>query len=464
MKYGKDGRKYSEKVRQFCMGIDYCSPAAYRYIRRVFYNHLPRPSTIHCWYKSIDGEPGITTESLTILKLKAQEKANVGKKLLITLMCDEVAIRKSVEWNESELKFSGFVSCENRKKKKDHLDISKDALVFMAVGDNFKIPVAYFLLCGLESLERAALTQHVIQHVNSTGVKVISLTLDGLISNVAVLRHLGVNFDEDKTYFRSPTNPDDKIYAILDPPHMLKLFRGCLATHQLYFNNKQICWNYVAELHKMQMEKNINLGNKLTTHHINYKTRPMNVRLAAETMSRSVVDCIDQLREDNYVQFQDSQETSKFIMYVNNTFDIFNVKASKTDGIDQKNCSYKKPICESTAEDLLPYFREAKEYFKSVQVDEVTGNRKKQTLKTVRKLAIKSRSFTPFLGVVCNMNSFENLYKDYVLNGPLEALYTFQFSQDHLETWFSCVRRGLGMCKFDYFSHFISLFFYFHSL
>lgn len=35
LKYGSPTKKYSEVIRQFCMGLDYLSPAAYRYIRRV---------------------------------------------------------------------------------------------------------------------------------------------------------------------------------------------------------------------------------------------------------------------------------------------------------------------------------------------------------------------------------------------------------------------------------------------
>lgn len=440
------------------MGIDYCSPAAYRYVRKVFHNHLPAPHTMRRWYKSINGEPGITAEALSILKQKAEEMAKEGKQLFLAMTQDETSMKKSGAWNEYDSTFSGFVSCENTngkkrtQKKKSHLDIAKDVLVYMVVGENFKLSVAYFLLNGLEALERAALTQEVIRHVNDTGAKVISLTGDGLIANIACLKHLGVNFDEMKTYFKSPTNQNDKIYAFLDPPHVLKLFRGCLANHNLYFDDKPICWNYIVELHKMQMDRNINLGNKLSNQHIDYKTKAMNVRLAAQTMSRSVTDGIDQLREDNYDQFQDSEETTKFIKFVRDTFEICNVKASSVDDMNSEYSKYpvyKRPICGSTVEELFTYFQEAKAYFKSIEIDEIRVNQstKKTTIK--RKLAIKSSSFTPFLGTICNLTSLEGLYNDYVLNGPLQALYTFQFSQDHLETWFSCVRRGLGMQIFS---------------
>lgn len=66
LKYATPTRKYSERVRQFCMGLEYSSPAAYRYVRRVFNNHLPAPETLRRWYRSINAEPGITSMSLDI--------------------------------------------------------------------------------------------------------------------------------------------------------------------------------------------------------------------------------------------------------------------------------------------------------------------------------------------------------------------------------------------------------------
>lgn len=444
MKYGTPTRKYSETVRQFCMGLEYLSPAAYRYVRRVFNKNMPAPRTLRRWYRSIDAEPGITSVSLDILKKKAEEYKQKGKELLLALLCDEVSIKKSVIWNEAESKFDGFVSCENtseqrrkkRKKKKnaDHLDVAKDALVFMCVGEDFKIVVAYFFLCGLEAVNRAALTQEVIRSVNGAGAKVMSFTVDGTITNISCAKNLGVNFRKDKPFFKSPTSPHYNIYFLLDAPHMLKLARGCFASHQLYFKGKPIRWKFVADLHNMQKIRNLNLGNKLTNLHINYHLKPMNVRLAAEVMSNSTAHCIDQLCEDDYEAFQNSYETTQFIRHVNNVFDICNVQANKPPS------GYKQPICESNAEELFQYFHAAKKYFQSIEIDEQNWNSKQ----IKRKLAIRSRSMTPFLGMVHNLTALQGLYNDYIVTGQLIALFSFQCSQDHLETWFSCIRRGLG--------------------
>lgn len=103
---------------------------------------------------------------------------------------------------------------------------------------------------------------------------------------------------------------------------------------------------------------------------------------------------------------------------------------------------------ESTAYQIFDYASKAKDFFKSIEIDEKrTRKLPDKTTETyyVRKLAIKSSKFTPFFGFINDLTALEGLYTDYVLNGPIEEFHTFMFSQDHLETWFSAVRSSLGM-------------------
>lgn len=76
---------------------------------------------------------------------------------------------------------------------------------------------------GIASVDRANFTREV--SVEETGIKIICFTTDGLIANVTVAEILGASFNEKKTYFHSPTYPEQHIYIIFDPPHMLKLIR-----------------------------------------------------------------------------------------------------------------------------------------------------------------------------------------------------------------------------------------------
>lgn len=49
-----------------------------------------------------------------------------------------------------------------------------------------------------------------------------------------------------------------------------------------------------------------------------------------------------------------------------------------------------------------------------------------------------------FFGLLVDIQSTIGIYEDYVRDGPLDEFYTFQYSQDHLETYFSLVRGSLG--------------------
>lgn len=235
----------------------------------------------------------------------------------------------------------------------------------------------------------------------------------------------------------------------MDPPHMLKLMRGCLKHHNLYHKGALMNWNYIKSLHEMQKTRNINLGNKLTDMHINFEARPMNVRLAGQTINHAVADGIDQLRIDGYEEFKNSEKTAEHLRIVKNCFDVMNFKPN----ISGAGNNFKIPMNQHNASKIFALFEQAKTYFESIEIDQATtrkvvGKDGKKEKKTTwcKKLAIQSRNFTPFFGFSSNCSAFQALYEDYVVNGELEELHTFWFCQDHLETWFSSVRSRSGEC------------------
>lgn len=436
---GKQRQKYSESIRQFCIALNYYSPNAYNYVRSVFGNNLPHFRTLRAWLYTVDASPGITSSSLKTLERMVNDKP--GEQLLVSLMKDEIYIRKNIEYLEEIEKFEGFEAIRNSRDNElmKKLAIAKRILVYMVVGKDFKLPVAYYPINGLNAQGAAALTQVVIENINKTGAKVISLTQDGPRENIKMAKKLGADFENEKPYFPSPTNPNDKIYVILDPAHMIKLFRGCLYHHKLYSAGKPMHWEYISRLYELQRKRNFNLGNKLTAMHIDYKAKPMDVRIACETLSHSTANGIDICRNDGYTGFEDSETTTEFIRHVKNSFNILNYKpGTKTNG---KN--FKKPLNPDTVDEIFEYCAKAKEFFKSIEIDVISKSKKKKQC-IVRKSVLLSQSFTPFFGLVHNMTAIEGLYRDHVLNGPLDELHLFQMSQDHLETFFAAIRIGLG--------------------
>lgn len=167
-------------------------------------------------------------------------------------------------WNESNKSFEGFGEPTAKSKKEEKLPLVKDALVLMAVGDDFRIPVAYEFLCGMNAVDRAVLTKEVIRLIDLTGAKVISLTSDGLAANISVARKLGADWKKNQTYFPRPSRPSEKIYVIFDPSHMIKLLRKYLAENELRYEEEELNWDYLKLLADRQDGDNFSITNKLS--------------------------------------------------------------------------------------------------------------------------------------------------------------------------------------------------------
>lgn len=132
------GRKlYPESVRKFCLRQQYYSPAAYISLRQFFNNNLPTRRTLQMWYGSLDVSPGICKSALSILYERAKQyKEENGHQLCITVINDEMSIRKQICWNAESRSFIGFSTITNASERHNDqnppkLEVAKDALVFM---------------------------------------------------------------------------------------------------------------------------------------------------------------------------------------------------------------------------------------------------------------------------------------------------------------------------------------------
>lgn len=432
--------KYSENVRKFSMRQQYYSTAAYKSLRLFFNNHLPAIRTLQLWYTVVDGSPGICNSALEIIREKsAAYLATNGHKLHLAMMYDDIHIRKGLYYDNEKQVFVGFSTYNSTSKKKEANEtesdakLAKEALTYMVVGSDFKLPVAYELCSGLDSVDRAALTLKAIKEIEAAGAIIFSLTGDGLKGNKVAAEKLGANFKSDRPYFQSPTYPQQRIYVIYDPPHMLKLIRKHFSSNKIYHHDELINWSLLEKLVERQSTNNFNLCNKLTQLHINWKQKPMNVKLAAETISKSVSDTLEQLRRDDYDEFHNCEATVNFLMYFNDAFDILNFGAgSKSD--DQ----YKQPLNENTANRIFEFAKRFKQYITELKFRTETGN-----LVPILGSSVEMG----FLGFYFNVISLRGIYDDFILNGPLKQLHAFQFSQDHLETFFSLIRYDIFFLK-----------------
>lgn len=176
--------------------------------------------------------------SLDALVGKVQEYKDSNKQLHVCVAFDDVSTRNHLSWNEVKKSFDGFCTITNQNVDEERKpDVANSALVYMVVGPDFRIAVAYFLLNGLQAIDRAALSKEVIRCVETTGAIVVSFTGDALRTNITTFEKLGCDFAADETFFPSPSHPGRKIREILDPSHMIKLIRKDFAERKLYYKN-----------------------------------------------------------------------------------------------------------------------------------------------------------------------------------------------------------------------------------
>ncbi len=95
--------------------------------------------------------------------------------------------------------------------------------------------------------------------------------------------------------FPHPIAADDKVHVLLDVCHMLKLVRNTIVEAGILVDSSggKIFWQYIKELHKVQNEEGLRLGNKLKASHVNWWQQKMKVNLAAQALSSSVADPIE---------------------------------------------------------------------------------------------------------------------------------------------------------------------------
>ena len=310
---------------------------------------------------------------------------------------------------------------------------AKEAIVFLlnCVNDRWKLPVGYFLLHGLSGSQKCNLVHMCLTLLCEVRVKVCSLTFDGAASNMAMAMCLGVQLSSTclTPSFPHPST-GEPIHLLLDPPHMLKLIRNTLGTYKVFYdeNNKAIKWEHFVHLVDVQIREGLHLGTKITQRHINWFKEKMKVKLAAQTFSLSVAKALRYLRETNYANFNDCEPTERFIIFMNDAFDILNSRNLLAKGFKAGLQQYNKNIIFSKINEVIKY------------ISSLTYGPNKELLHL-------SKNKTGFVGFIISLRSLVNIFNQHVdskINNNLKYLLAYKLSQDHLEVFFSAIRSMGG--------------------
>lgn len=450
----KKGQSYPEKVRKFCLELHFHRPAAYRYIRRVFANHLPHERTLGMWYQvsDINQGNGICAEAFKRLEHIAEETEG-NNQLICSLIMDEVYIRKEILHCKETSTYVGYVTygsslnpsteednesneTDSDEEEEDELPCANQAIVFMLYGleTNFKLPIAYEFIKNINAYQRANLVATIIKKVTESGIRISNLTFDGLPANNTMSQLLGANLDinsnDFKPYFINPTD-GNKIYIIKDPNHMQKLIRNTLAKNEVLFHekNERIQWKHFENLEQLGRDKQF-LTHKLTKRHIQYKKSIMNVQISRQTLSEPVAKSMQYLQDNNFPKFENCQPTICFIRMMDKLASICN--SSDTNETDP----YKRALCAENARIVKSFLSECSVYLKNLGIIDAKTGKKISIMKSRRKIG--------FTGMIISATSMQLMYDEYVEGGLMKSFTTYSTSQDHLEAFFGHIRARQG--------------------
>ncbi|KAM7282812.1 hypothetical protein ISCGN_000048 [Ixodes scapularis] len=422
-KTGKANNSYSEDVRKFALTLHFYSAKAYKFLRK--HVKLPHPSALRKWAAVIGAKPGFTKECFE----KVSHEAQKGP-LLISLMVDEISIKKQADWDGKEV--VGYCDLGHGILKDDCIAYAKHALVFLAVAvnRNWKLPLGYALIDGLDGTVRSNLVQQYLIKLKEAGADCISVTCDGTSCNLSMLSALGVSLAEPrmKSWFPHPSDPSRRVYAILDACHMLKLMRNLLAEKELIRDGagRTVAWHYIMCLDRLQQKEGLHAGNKLRRRHIDFHQQKMKVSLAAQTLSRSVSCALLFCKEKQIPGFEGVEATAEFAAVVDDTFDL-------TNSCHPLALGSKAPIRVNNKETILTRIDKASRYLRGLK--DTTG---RPLIQGPRKTAI--------VGFLLALQSIKGLAEDLVWSSSplLKCLLTRKLSQDHLELFFATIRNRTG--------------------
>jgi len=423
--------KFPQSLRGFAASLHFHSPAAYSYVRKTFFKCLPHPTTLRRWMQNVHCNSGISDKAIQNVLDKIQIARKNNKKLIFNLTLDEMNIKKKIDWDGKES--HGFVEVGTEKYINNNLPLATQVLVVMLVciNDHFKIPIAYYFIHSLNGREKTNLISNILCELYKHNIDVVSITFDGAPSNISMCEILGAQLKECHVeklvpYFTHPADESKRIRIFYDACHMIKLVRNTFAQEDITDeNDNTISWMFIAKLVNLQEIEKLHVANKIRQRHVNFSNEKMKVNLAVQVLSNSVRDALTFVEHDlKLPEFFQASATATFCKYFNDIFDLMN----------SRNLYNKTETKRAITKDNLFILKNKVEtftlYINSLKI------RNSPVLQTVRK--------TGFVGFIINLKNVIALAEELFNDNKIDFLLTYKLSQDHLETFFSSIRRMNG--------------------
>lgn len=251
--------------------------------------------------EDIDASPGLSNAALTLIQQKPAVWSDV------CLMLDGMHIKRHISMDNHTNELFGYVDLG---KGPSSTEEASEVLVLMVVSLKLhgRTPIGYFLINGVSGEVLADLITNAIIQLHARGSNVRCITMDGLAANVNMCKVLGCKFGVAlvKPFFNIP-GLTHNIYVYFDPCHMMKLVRNHLCAMKEWVTPSGIArWQLIVQLHEIQNDIGLSLGNKLTRRHLNFENNKMKVSYAVQVLSSSVANSLEILEEFGYAEDTDA--------------------------------------------------------------------------------------------------------------------------------------------------------------
>ncbi len=406
---------YSNDFKRLVIAISYKSSAAYRYLSQRL--RLPTKRTVRRWVAGVHFSEGFD-DSLFLL-LKNRVALMPEKDRYITLLADEISLRECFSYDTYDDKIFG---CKKFSQSESYVNASS-ALVFMATGfrSKWRQALAYFFsagpVCGKPLYDRV---EECISRLHKCGLKVVALVSDQ-----------GSNFSNLLLYLKvTPQRPffiheGQKIYALPDPPHLIKSIRNCLHDHaKITTPDGEVQWAHIKHMFELDSQR-LRMAPKLTQQHIFLPAifGKMRVYLATQVLSHSVAKAMKAYVKKGLLP-ESYLATSKFCQRFNDLFDLMN--SSVKNGSTPYKCGLSLE-----ADEMFDFIDSSIAWIESLKVFDQENNNVTQRFRCLD-------------GMILALASIRAITIDMCTNHGFDFVLTRRLNQDPLENLFGIIRQRGG--------------------
>ncbi|KAK3920014.1 Transposable element P transposase [Frankliniella fusca] len=309
--------RWNPFVIKIALHLQMISRSSYRYLQNFI--KLPSERTLFDYTHVVEAKEGIQELVIADLKKQLEGLPREEYEQFFNILFDEVHIKSDIVISKRTGEVIGYTNLSEVEKQLAEVEASISKTDFL---NKPATKVLMFMAQGV-----------------STGII-------GIVAMNKKFIKMHRAWDEERDFVYATENLascDQRrpLFFVIDPPHVMKTVRNCLAnshghkkSRQMFKNNEDISWKPIELLFEATKNEKFR-SHKLTRAHIQLTSYGcMKVVLAAQVMSDSVVKGIQNFKDDPRFQQYDLDELCKFLKLMNDAFDCWN---SHTDEKGKRN-------------------------------------------------------------------------------------------------------------------------------